>query len=211
MPERSNPIETATDVNVVHIIDDDERIRSALLELFGSSGIPAEAFVDTADFDERGDPEAVGCLLLDVKLPGMSGIEYQRKLSDAGFELPIVFMTGDGDVPTSVTAMKAGAVDFLLKPFEVDDLLCAVAAAMEEGKKQRDAAARRKHARQCAASLTPRERQVMKLVTEGLMNKQAAYELGISEIMVKLHRASAMKKMQARTFSDLVRKSELLQ
>ncbi|KQX45041.1 MULTISPECIES: response regulator transcription factor [unclassified Ensifer] len=211
MPERSNPIETATDVNVVHIIDDDERIRSALLELFGSSGIPAEAFVDTADFDERGDPEAVGCLLLDVKMPGMSGIEYQRKLSDAGFELPIVFMTGDGDVPTSVTAMKAGAVDFLLKPFVVDDLLCAVAAAMEEGKKQRDMALRRKHARQCAASLTPRERQVMKLVTEGLMNKQAAYELGISEIMVKLHRASAMKKMQARTFSDLVRKSELLQ
>ena len=211
MPERSNPIETATGVNVVHIIDDDERIRSALLELFGSSGIPAEAFVDTADFDERGDPEAVGCLLLDVKLPGMSGIEYQRKLSDAGFELPIVFMTGDGDVPTSVTAMKAGAVDFLLKPFKVDDLLCAVAAAMEEGKKQRDMALRRKHARQCAASLTPRERQVMKLVTEGLMNKQAAYELGISEIMVKLHRASAMKKMQARTFSDLVRKSELLQ
>ncbi|MGT2445657.1 response regulator transcription factor (plasmid) [Ensifer adhaerens] len=155
MPERSNPIENATDVNVVHIIDDDERIRSALLELFGSSGIPAEAFVDTADFDERGDPEAVGCLLLDVKLPGMSGIEYQRKLSDAGFDLPIVFMTGDGDVPTSVTAMKAGAVDFLLKPFEVDDLLSAVAAAIEEGRKQREVAARRKHARQCADSLTP--------------------------------------------------------
>ncbi|WDZ79349.1 response regulator (plasmid) [Ensifer adhaerens] len=211
MPEFSKPIEATANLDVVHIIDDDERVRSSLLELFDSSGIRAEAFVDTADFDHRGDPQAAGCLLLDVKLPGMSGIEYQRKLSDAGFDLPIVFMTGDGDVPTSVTAMKAGAIDFLLKPFEVDELLSAVTTAIEEGKKQREMAARRRHARECAASLTPRERQVMKLVTDGLMNKQAAYELGISEIMVKLHRASAMRKMQARSFSDLVRKSELLQ
>ncbi len=211
VPGHANTVETITDIPVVHIIDDDEQLRLSLLELFEAVGIHAVAFVDTIDFDHRGDPQTVGCLLLDVKLPGVSGIEFQRKLSEAGFDVPIVFMTGDGDVSTSVSAMKAGAIDFLLKPFQPGDLISAVTTAIEEGKKQREIASRRRHVRECAASLTPREKQVMKLVTDGLMNKQVAYELGISEIMVKLHRGSAMRKMQARSLSDLVRKSELLQ
>ncbi|KQW34796.1 MULTISPECIES: response regulator [Ensifer] len=211
MPEHANTVETITDIPVVNIIDDDEQLRLSLLELFEAVGMQAVAFVDTIDFDHRGDPQTVGCLLLDVNLPGVSGIEFQRRLSEAGFDVPIVFMTGDGDVTTSVSAMKAGAIDFLLKPFQPDDLISAVTTAIEEGKKQREIAFRRRHVRECAASLTPRERQVMKLVTDGLMNKQVAYELGISEIMVKLHRGSAMRKMQARSLSDLVRKSELLQ
>jgi len=211
MPEYPEVAEPHNTVAVVHIIDDDEQIRSALLELFEAAGIQAEAFVDTTEFSCRADPHAAGCLLLDVRLPGVGGIEFQKKLSEAGVDVPIVFMTGDGDIDTSVSAMKAGAIDFLLKPFLADDLLEAVTVAIEEGRRQREIASRRKHVLECEASLTPRERQVMKFVTDGLMNKQVAYELGISEIMVKLHRGSAMRKMQARSLSDLVRKSILLQ
>ncbi|WP_457588567.1 response regulator transcription factor [Ensifer canadensis] len=196
---------------LVHIIDDDEQLRAALVDFFETVGINSDAFKDTADFNQRADANRTGCLLLDVRLPGLSGIEFQRKLCAAGSDVPIVFMTGHGDVSTSVSAMKGGAVDFLLKPFRMDDLLVAVQTAIDKGRMQRELASRRKHVAECAARLTPRERQVMKLVTDGLMNKQVAFELGISEIMVKLHRGSAMRKMQARSLADLVKKSDLLQ
>lgn len=205
-----------TDVRIptdemVYIIDDDEQLRASLVDFFQTVGIDSDAFVDTTDFNHRADPERTGCLLLDVRLPGLSGIEFQRRLSAAGSEVPIVFMTGHGDVSMSVSAMKAGAVDFLLKPFCTNDLLMAVNTAITRGREQRRLACRRRYVAECAASLTPRERQVMKLVTDGLMNKQVAYELRISEIMVKLHRGSAMRKMQARSLADLVKKVELLQ
>ncbi|WDZ79336.1 response regulator (plasmid) [Ensifer adhaerens] len=205
-----------TDVRIptdemVYIIDDDEQLRASLVDFFQTVGIDSDAFVDTTDFNHRADPERTGCLLLDVRLPGLSGIEFQRRLSAAGSEVPIVFMTGHGDVSMSVSAMKAGAVDFLLKPFCTNDLLMAVNTAITRGREQRELACRRRYVAECAASLTPRERQVMKLVTDGLMNKQVAYELRISEIMVKLHRGSAMRKMQARSLADLVKKVELLQ
>lgn len=196
---------------LVCIIDDDEQLRASLVDFFQTVGIESDAFEDTNDFNRRADPERTGCLLLDVQLPGVSGIEFQRKLSAAGTEVPIVFMTGHGDVSTSVSAMKAGAVDFLLKPFCTDDLLAAVNTAITRGREQRELASRRRSVAECAASLTPRERQVMTFVTDGLMNKQIAFELGISEIMVKLHRGSAMRKMQARSLADLVKKAELLQ
>ncbi|MDT4837572.1 Response regulator protein TodT [compost metagenome] len=196
---------------MVYIIDDDEQLRASLVDFFQTVGIDSDAFADTTDFNHRADPERTGCLLLDVRLPGLSGIEFQRKLAATGSEVPIVFMTGHGDVSMSVSAMKAGAVDFLLKPFCTHDLLVAVNAAIAKGREQRELASRRRYVAECAASLTPRERQVMKLVTDGLMNKQVAYVLGISEIMVKLHRGSAMRKMQARSLADLVKKAELLQ
>ncbi len=195
---------------MVHIIDDDERLRCSLMDFFQSAGISSDAFCDTADFNQRADPEKTGCLLLDVRLPGLSGIEFQQTLSASGSDVPIVFMTGHGDVSTSVSAMKGGAIDFLLKPFTTHDLLVAVHAAITKGRTQRELASKRKHVLACAASLTPRERQVMQAVVLGLMNKQIAFDLGISEIMVKLHRGNAMRKMQARSLADLVRKSELL-
>ncbi|MBB3286864.1 MULTISPECIES: response regulator transcription factor [unclassified Rhizobium] len=195
---------------IVFIVDDDVSMREALTDLFRSMKFDAEAFDSAAAFLEKANLNRHGCLLLDVRLPGVSGLDFQTQLERVGNRMPIIFMTGFGDIPMSVRAMKAGAVDFLTKPFKEQDILDAVAAAME-----RDASRRRENAQNeavasLAGQLTPREREVMGAVVRGLMNKQIAYELGISEVTVKLHRGNVMRKMEARSVADLVRKAELI-
>ncbi|MBY5461224.1 response regulator transcription factor [Rhizobium leguminosarum] len=195
---------------VVFIIDDDLSMREALMELFRSMKFDAEAFESATAFMETANFNRPGCILLDVRLPGVSGLDFQTQLQHVGSKMPIVFMSGFGDIPMSVQAMKAGAIDFLTKPFKDQDILDAVAAAME-----RDAAHRRQRAQSeaiasLAGSLTPREREVMEAVVKGLMNKQIAYELGISEVTVKLHRGNVMRKMEVRSVAELVRKAEML-
>ncbi|WP_267552215.1 response regulator transcription factor [Rhizobium rhizogenes] len=195
---------------VVFIVDDDLSMREALLDLFRSMKFEAQAFESAAALMGVTNFDRPGCIVLDVRLPGLNGLDFQAQLERLGSKMPIVFMTGFGDIPMTVRAMKAGAVDFLTKPFKDQDILDAVAAAME-----RDAQRRRQHAQNeaivsLADHLTPREREVMKAVVMGLMNKQIAYELGISEVTVKLHRGNVMRKMEARSVAELVRKAEML-
>ncbi|WP_332303235.1 response regulator transcription factor [Rhizobium sp. GR12] len=195
---------------IVHIVEDDEQFRLSLQDLFQSLNIEVQAFCDAKDFFSRATKHVGGCVLIDVRLPGVNGIEFQRELEACGFELPVIFMTGYGDVATSVNAMKAGAIDFLQKPLRTNELIDAIgtAFAIDSGKqKQRSY---RQIVRKHAATLTPRENQVFAFVASGLMNKQIAYELGISEIMVKLHRGSVMRKMRASSLPELVRQYELL-
>ncbi|ABC94437.1 probable two-component response regulator protein (plasmid) [Rhizobium etli CFN 42] len=196
--------------SVVFIVDDDISMREALTDLFRSMKFGAEAFESTSAFLEKADLSRPGCLLLDVQLPGVSGLDFQVELERIGNQMPIVFMTGFGDIPMSVRAMKAGAVDFLTKPFEEQDILDAVATAMERDAVRRQESAQSAAVTSLAASLTPREREVMDAVVRGLMNKQIAFELGISEVTVKLHRGNVMRKMEVRSVADLVRKAEIL-
>ncbi|MDW9594960.1 response regulator [Sinorhizobium meliloti] len=195
---------------VVHIVEDDEQFRLSLQDLFQSLDIESDAFENAADFFARASRDVAGCILLDVRLPDVNGIEFQSELEVRGYELPVIFMTAHGDVATSVNAMKAGAIDFLQKPLRTYELLDAISAAFAIDTEQQKHRARRQLVRQRAATLTPREVQVLGLVTSGLMNKQVAYELGISEIMVKLHRGSVMRKMQASSLAELVRQFELI-
>ncbi|MDO3444422.1 response regulator transcription factor [Agrobacterium sp. V1] len=195
---------------IVFIVDDDLSMREALTDLFHSMKFDAEAFDSAAAFLEKANLNRPGCLLLDVRLPGISGLDFQMQLERVGNRMPIIFMTGFGDIPMSVRAMKAGAVDFLTKPFKEQDILDAVAAAMERDASQRRESAQNEAVTSLAEQLTPREREVMGAVVRGLMNKQIAYELGISEVTVKLHRGNVMRKMEARSVADLVRKAELV-
>lgn len=200
-----------SDTPVVHIIDDDASLRRALDSLFRSTGLATRQYDSVAAFMEATPSVGPGCLVLDVRMPGMSGLEFLQKLEELGVRLPAVLMTGHGDIPMSVRAMKAGAVDFLAKPFRDQEMLDAVAAALE-----RDRAARAEHGkldglRVAYATLSPRERQVMALVAAGKMNKQVAGDLSLSEITVKIHRGSAMRKMGAKTLADLVRMAEALE
>ena len=195
---------------VVCIVDDDAAVREALDSLFRSVGLNVATFSSAADFLARENASAPGCLVLDVRLPGVNGLDFQAQLAAMDNRLPIVFMTGHGDIPMSVRAMKAGALDFLSKPFRDQDMLDAVSMAIE-----RDAAERRDATaigalRQAYASLTPREREVMQHVTAGLMNKQVGSLLGLSEITVKIHRGNVMRKMAARSLAELVRQAEAL-
>ena len=195
---------------VVCIVDDDAAVREALDSLFRSVGLSVAAFGSAADFLARDNANAPGCLVLDVRLPGVNGLDFQAQLAAMDNPLPIVFMTGHGDIPMSVRAMKAGALDFLSKPFRDQDMLDAVSMAIE-----RDAVGRRDAdaigaLRQAYASLTPREREVMHHVTAGLMNKQVGGLLGLSEITVKIHRGNVMRKMAARSLAELVRQAEAL-
>jgi FixJ family two-component response regulator len=195
---------------IVFIVDDDLSMREALTDLFRSMQFDAEAYESPASFLAKADQSRHGCLLLDIRLPGLSGLDFQAQMERLGNSMPIIFMTGFGDIPMTVRAMKAGAVDFLTKPFKEQDILDAVSTAMA-----RDADRRRENAQNAAVAslaeqLTPRERKVMTCVVRGLMNKQIAFELGISEVTVKLHRGNVMRKMQANSLADLVRKAELL-
>lgn len=192
-------------VATVHIIDDDASLRAALDSLFRSVGLKARAYGSTGEFLDDHGGDAPGCLVLDVRLPGLSGLDFQAQMAALGVALPVVLMTGHGDIPMSVRAMKAGAVDFLAKPFRDQDMLDAVAAALARDAERRQGEVGVEALREAFATLSPREQEVMTLVTSGLMNKQVAGQLGLSEITVKIHRGAAMRKMGARTFADLVR------
>lgn len=199
------------DEAVVHIIDDDESLRSALDSLFRSTGLVTRLYDSVSAFMADAPPAgAAGCLVLDVRLPGMSGLDFQQRLEELGIRLPAILMTGHGDIPMTVRAMKAGAVDFLAKPFRDQEMLDAVAAALDRNRQRRNEDGRLDDLKTHYATLTPRERQVMGLVAAGRLNKQVAGELDLSEITVKIHRGSAMRKMGARTLADLVRMAEAL-
>jgi len=195
---------------MVYIVDDDAGLRDALSSLLRSVGLQVRTFATVDAFLAGGRDEVDSCLLLDVRLQGVSGLDFQVTLNADGVALPVIFMTGHGDIPMSVRAMKAGAVDFLAKPFRDQDLLDAVGIALERdhGRRQRDGALQGLRAR--FETLTPREREIMALAARGLMNKQIAGAVGTSEITVKIHRGNAMRKMAARTFADLVRMAETL-
>ena len=205
-PAGTTPVATP----LVLIVDDDEAIREALTDLLRSVGIEARSFGSTKELLDA-PTDRPGCLILDVRLPGLSGLDLQAQLTRSGNTRPIIFMTGHGDIPMSVRAMKAGAMDFLTKPFRDQDMLDAVAAAIDKDMAQRQDAAAAKEVAALAATLTPRETEVMAAVVKGLMNKQIAGLLGISEITVKLHRGNVMRKMAVRSVADLVRKAELLE
>lgn len=198
------------DTPIVHIIDDDASLRGALDSLFRSTGQATRLYESVAAFMDTPLPDAPGCLVLDVRMPGMSGLDFQQKLEELGVRLPVVFMTGHGDIPMSVRAMKAGAVDFLAKPFRDQEMLDAVAAALEKDRAQRAEGGKLDTLKAAYATLSPRERQVMALVAAGKMNKQVAGDLSLSEITVKIHRGAAMRKMGAKTLADLVRMAEAL-
>jgi len=195
---------------LVLIVDDDAGMREAVVDLLQSVGIEGRAFGSTAELLAASVPDRPGCLILDVRLPGLGGLEFQTRLDSLGIALPIVFMTGFADVPMSVRAMKAGATDFLIKPFRDQDMLDAVDAALARDRSRRSQRAATMTVETLAATLTPREREVMAEVVKGRLNKQIAGDLGISEVTVKLHRGKVMRKMQVRSVADLVRKVEVL-
>lgn len=195
---------------LVVVVDDDPAVRSSLEELMLSVGIDATGFGSTSELLQARLPERPGCLVLDVRMPGWSGLDLQHHLAEIGNNKPIVFLTGHGDIPMTVQAMKAGAVDFLTKPFRDQSLLDAVTAAIERDVAQRaQAQIIQKHVDHYSM-LTPRERQVLRAVALGRLNKQIAYDLGISEVTVKLHRGSAMRKMEAASVGELIRAWEAL-
>lgn len=202
--------EEGQDHPLVLVVDDDARVRHAIDSLLRSVGHRTLLYEVAHEILDAPLPDDVGCIIMDVRIPRMSGLEFQARLAERGEHPPIIFVTGYGDVPMSVRAMKAGAADFLIKPFRDQDMLDAVDAALEHDRERRRALGNATAARSRHATLTPREAQVMALVTSGLMNKQIAGELGLSEITVKLHRASVMRKMEVRTLADLVRTAELV-
>jgi len=201
---------TSAEEAIVFVVDDDASVRQALSNLFRSVGLQVETFGSAHEFLQSTLPNAPSCLILDIRLPRLSGLDFQAELAKADIRIPIIFMTGHGDIPMTVRAMKAGAVDFLTKPFRDQDMLDAVTAAIERDRNNRDEAKAHSDLQALFAALTPRERQVMKLVTAGLMNKQIAAEIGLAEITVKIHRSHIMRKMGAKSLPDLVRMAELL-
>jgi FixJ family two-component response regulator len=195
---------------IVFVVDDDPSMRAALTNLFRSMILDVKVFGSAAELLQSELPQIPSCLVLDIRLPGVSGLEFQDSLARAGIHIPIVFMTGHGDIPMSVRAMKAGAIDFLPKPFRDQDMLDAVIRALDQDRKRRDGDKTVSRLRQLFETLTPREREVLTHVTSGLMNKQIAHMLQVSEITVKIHRGHLMRKMEARSLADLVRMAETL-
>jgi FixJ family two-component response regulator len=202
--------DTLADSAMVFVVDDDASICKAVSNLLRSSGLQAETFSSAADFLQRKPHPGPACLVLDVRLQGVNGLDFQMELQRSGNALPIIFMTGHGDIPMSVKAMKAGAVDFLSKPFRDQDLLDAVNHAIERHRVSLAEDESSAGLRARFATLTAREREIMGLAASGLMNKQIAGQLGTSEITVKIHRGNAMKKMQAKSFADLVKMAQAL-
>ncbi|MGY4350218.1 FixJ family two-component response regulator [Bradyrhizobium sp. GM7.3] len=195
---------------LVLIVEDDELIREALSNLFASIGLQVEMFGSATEMLQSTLPDVASCLVLDIRLPGMSGLDFQGELAKANIHIPVIFMTGHGDIPMSVRAMKGGAVDFLTKPFRDQDMLDAVTVAVERDRKRREADRIVANLQTHFQTLTPREREILAFVSSGLMNKQIAAELGLAEITVKIHRGHIMKKMDAKSLADLLRKAETL-
>jgi FixJ family two-component response regulator len=202
---------TPNEEPTVYIVDDDASLRDAISRLLRSVGLRVQLFGSAPELLQGNIAQTVSCLVLDVRLPGVGGLEFQTELAKANIHMPIIFMTGHGDIPMSVRAMKAGAIDFLTKPFRDQDMLDAVTKALESDRKRRESEAAISDLKARFELLTPREREVMGLVTAGLMNKQIAAETELAEITVKIHRGHVMKKMAARSLADLVRMAESLQ
>jgi FixJ family two-component response regulator len=199
--------------SLVFVVDDDASVRKALTSLLQSIGLRVEAFGSAADFLKKGrmaDGIAAACLILDIRLPGLSGLDFQAELAKADTHLPIIFISGYGDIPMTVRAMKGGAVEFLTKPFRDQDLLDAVQLALQRDRDRRIQESAVLQTRTRFEALTPREQEVLSLVTAGLMNKQVAGELGVAEITAKVHRSNVMRKMGARSLADLVRMADAL-
>jgi FixJ family two-component response regulator len=196
--------------SVVFVVDDDSSVREAIKSLIRSVGLQVETFESAQEFLRSKRPDAPGCVVLDVRLPGLSGLDLQRELAAHGINLPVIFITGHGDIPMSVRAMKAGALEFLTKPFRDQDLLDAIQQALERDRSARQHGKETTELRERFDSLTSREREVMGLVVSGLLNKQIAGELGTSEVTIKIHRSQVMKKMGAGSLAELVRMTEKL-